>query len=312
MISATGGLQYNWTPIQGLSCTTCPNPVASPLLSTRYKVQGTNAFGCSAFDSVNVFVAQPFDVTVSANDSICVGQSSNLLATGATTYIWTGNNLSSNTVSNPVATPPLTTEYIVVGHDAFNCFTDTARVVVAVGLYPTVNLGPDLLLPTGTVRPMTTVVTNGPIRNWLWTPATDLSCTTCALPSATIKKEINYIVKVTTTYGCEATDTLNIKTFCNNVQAFVPNAFTPDGDGINDILMVRGSGIAQVKTFRVFNRWGEVVFERGNFAPNNPAYGWDGKIKGVVGPPDVYVYTAEVICENGTTYTYKGNVSVLK
>jgi gliding motility-associated-like protein len=311
-ISATGGLQYNWAPSQGLSCTTCPNPIASPLLSTRYKVQGTNAFGCSVIDSVDVFVAQPFTVSVSANDSICIGESSNLLASGATTYIWTGNSLSSNVVANPVATPALTTRYLVVGHDAFNCFTDTAEVIVAVGKYPTVNLGPDLTLPTGTVQPMKTVVTNGPIHSWLWTPATDLSCATCALPSATIKKDVTYSVKVTTEYGCSASDTIAIKTFCNNAQAFVPNAFTPDGDGINDILMVRGSGIAQVKTFRVFNRWGEVVFERGNFSPNNPTYGWDGKIKGVVGPPDVYVYTAEVICENGTSYTYKGNVSVLK
>ncbi|MDB5251816.1 MAG: hypothetical protein JWP27_985, partial [Flaviaesturariibacter sp.] len=116
----------------------------------------------------------------------------------------------------------------------------------------------------------------------------------------------------TTAFGCTGSDTITIKPFCTDVQAFVPNAFTPDGDGVNDILMVRGSGIAQVKTFRIFNRWGEVVFERGNFAPNNPAFGWDGKVKGIYGQPDVYVYTLEVICENGVPFTYKGNVSVLK
>lgn len=223
-----------------------------------------------------------------------------------------GPNLSNHFISNPVATPAVTTIYKVVGRDAFNCFTDTKFITLAVGKYPTVNLGPDLTLAAGTVQPMVSVVTNGPIRNWMWTPATDLSCANCPIPIATIKKDITYSVKVTTAYGCSASDTVSIKTFCEKAQAFIPNAFTPDGDGINDILMVRASGIVQVKTFRIFNRWGEVVFEKDNFPPNNPSYGWDGKVKGVVGPPDVYVYTAEVVCENGTTFTYKGNVSVLK
>jgi hypothetical protein len=84
------------------------------------------------------------------------------------------------------------------------------------------------------------------------------------------------------------------------------------GDGINDVLMVRGKGIASVKNFRIFNRWGELVFERSNFSPNIVSFGWDGRIRGVVGPPDVFVYTAEVICENGTSYVYKGNTSIIK
>ncbi|MEO7264295.1 MAG: gliding motility-associated C-terminal domain-containing protein, partial [Ferruginibacter sp.] len=138
------------------------------------------------------------------------------------------------------------------------------------------------------------------------------SCISCPLPIATIKKEITYIVKVTNNYGCTGTDTINIKTFCEDSQVYIPNAFTPDGDGINDILMVRGKGIVSVKSFRIFNRWGEVVFEKSDFPPNNPAYGWNGKIKGIWGPPDVFVYTAEVVCENGTPFIYKGNVSIIK
>ena len=75
--------------------------------------------------------------------------------------------------------------------------------------------------------------------------------------------------------------------------------------------MVRGSGIS-VKTFRIFSRWGELVFERTNFSANDPKYGWDGKIRGVPASPDVFVYTAEVVCDNGITYVYKGNTTVLK
>jgi gliding motility-associated-like protein len=132
------------------------------------------------------------------------------------------------------------------------------------------------------------------------------------LPSAVIKKNINYIVNVKNIYGCEAADTIQIKVFCEDTQVFVPNAFTPDGDGINDVLMVRGKGIVSVKFFRIFNRWGELIFEKSNFPPNNLSFGWNGKIRGVSGPPDVFVYTAEVVCENGTTFIYKGNTSIIK
>ena len=91
----------------------------------------------------------------------------------------------------------------------------------------------------------------------------------------------------------------------------MPNAFTPDGDGLNDKLMIRGAGIT-VKSFRIFNRWGILVFEKLNFMANDPNYAWDGMVRGVPANPDVYVYTAEVTCDNGTVYMFKGNTTILK
>ncbi len=89
-----------------------------------------------------------------------------------------------------------------------------------------------------------------------------------------------YYASVTNEFGCVGTDSMNIKTFCLNTQVFIPNAFSPDGDGVNDILMVRGKGIGQVRSFRIFSRWGELVFEKTNFQPNDPAlFGWDGRVK---------------------------------
>jgi large repetitive protein len=313
LLHASGAAKLTWSPVQGLSCTSCADPIATPLTTTAYVVRGTNAIGCSASDTVLVTVIGPLNMKVSSNDSICIGQTANLLASGATTYHWSpAEGLSSTTASNPTATPSLTTTYRVVGDDGFDCFTDTAFVTVAIGPYPTITLGADLTLSTGTLHPLSSVVQYGPIRRWEWSPTTDLSCSGCPQPVAHIKKDVTYIVKGTTAYGCSATDTISIKVFCQNSQVFVPNAFTPDGDGANDILMVRAKGVAIIKSFRIFNRWGEVVFEQSNFTPNDPRYGWDGKIRGTIGGPDVYVYTAEVICENGVPYTYKGNVSILK
>lgn len=312
-LNATGAPAYQWNPSTGLSCNSCPNPVATPSVTTPYIVTGTNAFGCAAYDTTVITVIQPMNLVASPDINICIGQSANLMASGAATYAWTpAATLNSATISNPVATPTATTTYRVIGYDGHNCFTDTAFVLVGVGQYPTVNLGPDLTLSTGTLHPLISTITNGPIAQWLWQPATDLNCNTCPQPLATIKKDITYAVRVTTAFGCSATDTINIKTFCENSQVFIPNAFTPDGDGINDILMVRGKGIVSVKFFRIFNRWGEVVFERTGFPPNVANYGWNGKIRGVTGGPDVFVYTAEVVCENGTTFVYKGNTSIIK
>jgi len=312
-LNANGALQYSWTPIQGLSCTSCSNPIASPTYTTSYVVRGVNSFGCDGYDSVLIQVIQPIQVTVTASDTICIGKSVQLMASGANSYLWTPSlGLNANNIPNPVSTPASTITYRVVGSDAFNCFTDTGFVTIAVGKYPTVELGPDLTLSTGTNYSFIPVIQFGPIRDWLWTPSTNLNCATCPSPIAIIKDEITYRVKVTTNYGCSASDTIHIKVFCESSQVFIPNAFTPNGDGRNDILMVRGTGILAVKSFRIFNRWGEIIFEKNNFPPNNPIYGWDGMVKGQKVAPDVFVYTAEVICDNGTPYVFKGNVTLLK
>lgn len=83
------------------------------------------------------------------------------------------------------------------------------------------------------------------------------------------------------------------------LQVFIPTGFSPDGDGVNDVLMVRGKGLAMVKYFRIFNRWGQLVFERENAKANDPSGGWNGRIKGILADPDVYVFTAELICTAG-------------
>lgn len=313
-LSATGTASITWGPINGtLSCTNCPNPIATPLNTTQYLATATNSFGCSVRDTVTVTVAQPIHITASVNDTICIGQSSQLAVTGATTYAWTpAATLAQPNTANPVATPTLTTKYQVIGFDNHNCFQDTAYVTVAVGQYPTINLGADKVLATGTKLPLTSSFTNGPITNWSWSPATDLNCSTCPQPIATIKQPVCYAVTASNIYKCAGRDTICIKVFCEGSQVFIPNGFTPDGDGINDILMVRGSGIKTVKSFRIFNRWGQVVFERSNISPNDATQGWDGKINGKAAPPEVYVYTCEVTCDNDVSYTYKGNVAILK
>lgn len=116
----------------------------------------------------------------------------------------------------------------------------------------------------------------------------------CSSPVATIKNNTCYTVKATNIYGCSGSDFICVKVFCQNSQVFIPNAFTPNGDvPENRKLMVRASGISMVKSFRVFNRWGKIVFEKNNFPPNSADFGWDGRVNGKPADPGVYIYTAD-------------------
>ena len=313
-LNATGSNNYLWSPSNNLSCTTCSNPIATPSITTSYVVSTTSNLGCIATDTVVVTVSQPFKLSVSANDSICIGQSTRLSASGAYKYSWLpATGLSDAAVQSPLANPIVTTTYQVTGTDQYNCFTDVANVTIGVGDYPVLNLGQDQVLAAGTLFTFNPKFTNGPIKDWRWNPVTDLSCTTCPNPIATAKNDICYAATATNFYGCASTDTLCIKVFCQSTQVFIPNAFIPGtGSGVNDVLMVRGKGIKLVKSFRIFNRWGQVVFERANFAPNDRQYGWDGLVQGKAANSDVYVYTCEVVCENDVPFVYKGNVAILK
>jgi gliding motility-associated-like protein len=236
-----------------------------------------------------------------------------LFASNAIRYQWTpAVGLNANNIPNPVARPASTTTYRVVGLDVENCFTDTGYVTVGVGYNPTVSLPPGALVVAGTQVALTPALTGGPFARYTWTPNRDLSCNNCPGPVATINNTILYKLEVETIYGCIATDTVGYTVLCQKDQVFIPNAFSPDGDGVNDILMVRGKGVSTVKSFRIFNRYGQVVFEKQNFSANDPSAGWDGRINGVPASPDVYVFTAEVLCTAGANYTYKGNITLFR
>jgi gliding motility-associated-like protein len=91
----------------------------------------------------------------------------------------------------------------------------------------------------------------------------------------------------------------------------MPNTFTPNGDGNNDIFYPRGKGLERVRMLRVFDRWGEIVFEKREFPVNQSAYGWNGTYKGTRPKPDVYIYQLEVYCENGEIIRLDGNVALI-
>jgi gliding motility-associated-like protein len=236
-----------------------------------------------------------------------------LNATNASSYIWTPDlGLDRANVASPIASPATTTTYTVIGKDAFGCFTDTGKVTISVGKPSTLFIGNDTTVMAGTTINLSARVGNASAIKYSWKAIADLDCRGCVETKATIKKDECISCTITNTYGCQSKDTICIKTFCKSAQAFIPNAFSPDGDGVNDKLCVMGTGIKIVKSFRIFNRWGQLVFEKVNFNTNDPANGWDGTIRGIPAPPEIYVYICEVICESDIPYTYTGNVGIIK
>jgi gliding motility-associated-like protein len=208
----------------------------------------------------------------------------------------------------------VTTVYTVVGSDGFNCFTDTARIRVAVGRYPVITLVNPPISQTGDSVLLQPQITNGPIRSYEWSPGIDLSCDDCETPKAYVRRDRCYTLTAENIYGCADTSTVCITALCENAQVFIPNAFTPGSGDVNDRFYIQGRGF-MIKHLRVFNRWGEVVFEANNVNPNDRSLdraAWSGKVRGVMATSDVFVYMAEVQCDNGTSFTYKGNVTLIR
>ena len=312
-LTATGAANYTWQPNYNLSCNNCPNPIASPLLDTAYIVTGATIFGCTAKDTVALKVIQPFILVSSPGGVICPGKSFQLTASGANKYVWTPNNgtLNSTTISNPVAKPLITTNYSVTGTDSKNCFSFTNNVTVVVSPLPTINAGADKLVATGEIVPINPIV-SADVVAYNWYPSLYLACTTCPTTIATPFSNIQYQIEVTNNAGCKSTDSININVFCEANNIFLPNTFSPNNDGSNDVFYVRARGQLILKSFRIFNRVGQQVFSQNQLQPNDPAFGWNGTFNGRKLDPDVFVYYLDVVCNGEFKGTLKGNITLLK
>lgn len=308
----TGAVQYVWGPSTGLSCTTCASPIANPDSLQQYTVTGTSIHGCSSKDSVKVAVKYPFTMSASRKDSVCIGNSVTMHASGAYSYTWTpSTGLDNPNSANPVATPSVSTTYQVVGTDDKNCFTVTATIPIIVHNYPTVEAGADRTINVGQTINIIPQVSSDVI-DARWTPTNAIFRD--IFPGITVKPNTTttYKVVVKNKGGCKATDQLTVSVLCNGANMFIPNTFSPNQDGVNDLFYPRGSGIFTIKRFKVFSRWGEVIFEQNNFNANDLSKAWDGTFKGKKLNPDVYIYTVDVMCENFTVLSFKGNIALIK
>jgi gliding motility-associated-like protein len=311
-LTAWGASTYTWSPATALSCTNCTSPVAAPLTQIKYTVKGTTAQGCSNTDSVIVNVKQPFIMQNSIGDTLCKGGSIRLFASGASSYEWSpATGLSNTTSATPVASPQTTTTYQVIGTDDIKCFADTGFVTVKVYPIPDVEAGVDKTINVGQSIDITPVISSD-VTSVYWLPAPGIIQKNTNGITVKPNETTQYTLEATNSGGCKTRDKVTIFVICNGTNIFLPNTFSPNGDRHNDIFYPRGTGLFTIKTLRIFNRWGEVVYEKSNFLPNNEPAGWDGTYKGRLQNPDVFVYTVDIVCDNSAVLTLKGNVALIK
>ena len=312
-LTPIGATSYIWQSSPWLSCYTCTSPLAKADSTIKYIVTGTSADGCLNNDTIKVTVVQPSNLSIDSQDTLCKGQKVPLTVSGADNYSWSpALGLSSTTISSPLANPDTTTTYQVIGTDLNSCFADTAYVSVAVYPIPGFNIVADeLSLSSGNYVTITT--TGSPdITSYSWTPATGLSCTNCSQPQANPVTTTTYTAVVTNAGGCKWQDQVTVRLLCSNGNLFVPNTFSPNGDGSNDVFFPRGKGINSIRNLAIYNRWGIVVFQRTSLDINDENAGWDGTYKGQQASQDVYVYHFEVVCSSGEKFIFKGDVTLIR
>ncbi|MEO6721987.1 MAG: gliding motility-associated C-terminal domain-containing protein, partial [Ferruginibacter sp.] len=308
---ATGGISYAWSPASSLSNTAISSPITKPDSTITYSLTVKDDIGCTNIAKATLTVVQKMKVTVNADTAVCLGNSVQLNAGGTDAYQWinTTTGLSSVSINNPIAQPTSTVTYTVKGGDAYNCFSDTAQVNVKVLPLPTVSIAPvpDVLL--GTALPMN-AINSSDVTQWLWSPSDYLSCVNCPSPVSTPLAALNYQLTVTNMNGCKATANVQLKLQCDAGKVFIPAAFTPNDDGLNDIFCIKG--ISLVKHLIIYSRWGKPVYERSNFIASSRLTGWDGRYKNELQPSGAYTYFAEMECPTGGSFFRKGTVMLVR
>ncbi len=200
--------------------------------------------------------------------------------------------------------------YTPVVRDANGCMGSTsAEIIQPPPLL--VDAGPDVSLTLGEDTHLRALA-NDAMVSYSWSPADSLSCTDC--PSPLIKPLQNRVYRVTATdgQGCTATDSLLVRVI-KDYPVYVPNAFSPNGDGRNDFFTIFGGpALRQALSFEVFDRWGAAIFRQENLSADNPVLGWDGKIKNQPAPTGVYTYVIRLEFIDSEIRTLAGDVSIIR
>jgi len=299
---ASGGNTYSWSGPAGFSAAVAaPSFTARNNSSGQYNVTVTDGFGCKNTATTTVVASPKPTAVVSPTQRICEGDSIQIQASGGSGYLWSpAFGLSAVNIANPIANPLDSTVYSVVVSSNSNC-TDTALVTVNVFKRPTANAGPDKILLKGQ-----SVVLDGAVGgsgiSFSWTPVTYLNNPLLAQPLATPLTDLLYTLEVRSTANCGvALDDVFVKVYDD---IYVPTAFSPNGDGLNDTWRIEALVAVPNARLTVYNRFGTIVFETTGNSKD-----WDGSYKGQALHTGSYVYMIDL--KNGRPIK-KGTVMIVR
>jgi gliding motility-associated-like protein len=307
--ASSNGASFAWSPAAGLSDASVLDPVAAPSATTNYSLTATLGV-CTQTASVIIFVLPAPVADAGPPDTVCPGKSAQLQGSGGVGYEWSpATYLSDSAVADPVAQQPpasITYSLTVVGANGCSSILP-ATVEVDVTPPPAVFAGDDTAVLVGQPVPLHAVDVNAVgFSSYQWSPPSGLSDPSIQDPVAQITANITYNVTATTAEGCVGMGSIVI-VVAPGADIIVPNAFTPNGDGRNDLLKVDALGIRDFKYFKVFNRWGQEVFSTANIG-----IGWDGMVGGQLSPMGTYVWVAFGMDEQGRAVQRRGTVILIR
>lgn len=307
--AVTDGLQYLWDPAVTLNDPTSKDPIATPTAaSTLYHVVAR--IGSCRTERWVTITAVPYPIAdAGPDDTICYNKPAFLHAShNGATFNWApaGSLLNANTL-DPTAFPSTTTQYIfsVIGNQG--CAKpkrDSVLITVLPKIIP--NAGNDTMVIVG--QPLQLNAVGG--TSYQWIPSTGLNNAFIKNPIGIYGPEldsIRYTVLVFNAAGCFDSSNITVKIFKTIPYVFVPTAFTPNGDGLNDFVYPIAVGVKEIKYFSVYNRWGQLVFKT-----TVNGKGWDGSIGGVQQGSNVFVWMVSAVDYLNKPIFLKGTVTLLR
>lgn len=312
LIPATNALTdtFKWTPAATLDYDTARTPIASPADTTKYYL--TAKWGiCTRKDSITVHVLHKPVVYAGADTTICYKTNATLYGSavnvsGSVNYAWSPPD-SLDTPNAPVthARIDTTRQFTLTVTDNYGChFAVTDSVIVFMQPQLIAFAGNDTNAITG--REHQLMATGRNAVDFVWSPASPLNDPFIANPQAVLYNDTYFYVRITDAIGCIDDDTIFIKVY-EGPTYYLPTAFTPNGDGLNDVFYPTPVGIRSTEYFRVFDRYGAVMYQT-----NAWMQGWDGKIKGKPAASGTYVWMIKGIDKNGSIVEMKGTVILLR
>jgi len=275
--------------------------------SKKIWVHAYSRYGCLIGDTLEVDIPPPFRV-VPEHAEVCIGNSLRLSAENSTASSWyqdgfnPPSTLSCARCNDPVATPLRDVTYTVVMHHGADC-TDTLYVPVKVRPVPDVRIPvPDTMVGYG--QPLQLRAEGA--EHYIWSPGRYLD--DAYIPDPVARPEADMIYVVTgMTDGCSGYDSVRVGVDLKG-RLMVPDAFSPNADGKNDVFRIAGLAFQKVVEFRVFSRWGKEVFHAGAGSTG----GWDGTWNGAPMPMDTYRYIIRIAYPDGSVETLKGDVTLVR
>ncbi len=269
-----------------------------------YQLQQNFYFGCTSVDTFNLKVFPSVTVSTQTLYSICEGNTINLSASGQGSFKWTpATALSNDTISNPMASPHDSIIYKVLLTNSFGC-KDSAEITINVFKNPQVSAGPDKTIVTGD-----TVLLNGSVKGtavtYLWNPTTFMDDPSVVTPKVYPQQNTEYTIRAVSNVGCgDVTSKASVKVFKD---IFIPNAFTPNYDGINDQFKIFAADGYVFTRLLIYDRWGKLVFSAKDAGDE-----WNGTANNEPQPQGTYVYYLEFKKSSGKKIIRKGIVSLLR